>query len=87
MNPRCPIRRSARRRHAEHQRIARRIFVEAGFVASRTRIITGQALDVLPRLADRLKDRDRWLRKTGEAPTRAELGADWIQLRGVFAES
>ena len=26
-------------------------------------------------LADRLKDRDRWLRKTGEAPTRAELEA------------
>ncbi|MFC3744204.1 O-methyltransferase [Paractinoplanes deccanensis] len=36
----------------EHQRIARRIFVEAGFAASRTRIITGRALDVLPRLAD-----------------------------------
>jgi ATP-dependent exoDNAse (exonuclease V) beta subunit len=26
-------------------------------------------------LADRLKDRDRWLRKTGEAPTRADLEA------------
>src|SRR5216117_175024 len=26
-------------------------------------------------LADRLKDRDRWLRKTGAAPTRAELEA------------
>ena len=26
-------------------------------------------------LADRVKDRDRWLRKTGEAPTRAELEA------------
>ena len=36
----------------EHQRVARRIFVEAGFAASRTRIITGRALDVLPRLAD-----------------------------------
>ncbi len=36
----------------EHQRIARRIFVEAGFAPSRTRIITGRALDVLPRLAD-----------------------------------
>ncbi|QOC94953.1 O-methyltransferase [Micromonospora craniellae] len=36
----------------EHQRIARRIFTEAGFVAGRTRIITGRALDVLPRLAD-----------------------------------
>ncbi len=36
----------------EHQRIARRIFAEAGFVSGRTRIITGRALDVLPRLAD-----------------------------------
>jgi predicted O-methyltransferase YrrM len=41
---------------AEHQRIARRIFVEAGYAASRTRIITGQALDVLPRLADGVYD-------------------------------
>jgi predicted O-methyltransferase YrrM len=40
----------------EHQRIARRIFQEAGFVASRTRIITGRALDVLPRLADGVYD-------------------------------
>ncbi len=40
----------------EHQRIARRIFAEAGFVGSRTRIITGHALDVLPRLADGIYD-------------------------------
>ena len=40
----------------EHQRIARRIFIEAGFAASRTRIITGRALDVLPRLADGVYD-------------------------------
>ncbi|WP_091653903.1 O-methyltransferase [Micromonospora pallida] len=36
----------------EHQRIARRIFAEAGFPSGRTRIIAGRALDVLPRLAD-----------------------------------
>jgi predicted O-methyltransferase YrrM len=40
----------------EHQRIARRIFIEAGFAPSRTRIITGRALDVLPRLADNVYD-------------------------------
>jgi predicted O-methyltransferase YrrM len=40
----------------EHQRIARRIFVEAGFTPSKTRIITGRALDVLPRLADGVYD-------------------------------
>jgi predicted O-methyltransferase YrrM len=37
---------------SEHQRIARRVFAEAGFAPSRTRIIAGRALDVLPRLAD-----------------------------------
>jgi predicted O-methyltransferase YrrM len=37
---------------AEHQRMARRIFLEAGYQPSRTRIITGRALDVLPRLSD-----------------------------------
>jgi ATP-dependent exoDNAse (exonuclease V) beta subunit len=32
-------------------------------------------------LADRLRDRDRWLRKTGEAPTRAELEATLVAER------
>jgi predicted O-methyltransferase YrrM len=41
---------------SEHQRIARRIFGEAGFAPSRTRIIAGRALDVLPRLADGVYD-------------------------------
>jgi predicted O-methyltransferase YrrM len=36
----------------EYQRVARRVFSEARFTPSRTRIITGRALDVLPRLAD-----------------------------------
>jgi predicted O-methyltransferase YrrM len=36
----------------EHQRVARRVFAEAGFAPSRSRIISGRALDVLPRLAD-----------------------------------
>jgi predicted O-methyltransferase YrrM len=40
----------------EYQRIARRIFGQAGFAPSRTRIITGHALDVLPRLADGVYD-------------------------------
>jgi predicted O-methyltransferase YrrM len=40
----------------EHQRIARRLFVEAGYPAGRTRIIAGRALDVLPRLADGVYD-------------------------------
>ncbi|MBO3750853.1 O-methyltransferase [Streptosporangiaceae bacterium NEAU-GS5] len=36
----------------EHQRMARQAFAEAGFSGSRIRLITGRALDVLPRLAD-----------------------------------
>ncbi len=37
---------------AEHQRLARQTFTEAGFGGARTRTILGRALDVLPRLAD-----------------------------------
>jgi predicted O-methyltransferase YrrM len=37
---------------SEHQRLAREAFVEAGIPHNRTRLITGGALDVLPRLTD-----------------------------------
>lgn len=37
---------------AENQRAARETFAEAGIRANRTRLITGRALDVLPRLTD-----------------------------------
>jgi predicted O-methyltransferase YrrM len=37
---------------AEHQRAAKETFAAAGIAASRTRLITGRALDVLPRLTD-----------------------------------
>jgi predicted O-methyltransferase YrrM len=36
----------------EHQRLARHLFSQAGFAGSKVRLITGRALDVLPRLAD-----------------------------------
>ncbi len=36
----------------EHQRLARKAFTEAGFAANRYRLISGKALDVLPRLTD-----------------------------------
>jgi len=36
----------------EYQRLARAVFVEAGFPAGRYRLISGRALEVLPRLAD-----------------------------------
>lgn len=41
---------------AEHQRYARRIFLEAGYATARSRVIAGRALDVLPRLADGVYD-------------------------------
>ena len=37
---------------AEHQRLARQAFTEAGFAHQRFRLITGAALEVLPRLTD-----------------------------------
>ncbi len=37
---------------AEHQRLAREVFSEAGFAPQRFRLIAGSALDVLPRLTD-----------------------------------
>jgi predicted O-methyltransferase YrrM len=36
----------------DHQRLARAVFVAAGFPAGRYRLISGRALEVLPRLAD-----------------------------------
>jgi predicted O-methyltransferase YrrM len=36
----------------EHQRLARAMFLAAGFPAGRYRLISGRALEVLPRLAD-----------------------------------
>jgi predicted O-methyltransferase YrrM len=36
----------------EHQRLARAVFIEAGFAANRYRLIGGKAADVLPRLTD-----------------------------------
>jgi predicted O-methyltransferase YrrM len=39
-------------RDPEHQRAARQTFAEAGIPSGRARLITGNALEVLPRLAD-----------------------------------
>jgi len=36
----------------EHQRLARKVFEQAGFPGNRYRLISGRALDVLPRLTD-----------------------------------
>jgi predicted O-methyltransferase YrrM len=39
-------------REAEHQRLARQSFTDAGVPTQRARLINGSALDVLPRLTD-----------------------------------
>jgi len=41
---------------SEHQRLAREAFAEVGVAHNRTRLITGAALEVLPRLADAAYD-------------------------------
>ncbi|MFL6239539.1 MAG: O-methyltransferase [Actinomycetes bacterium] len=40
----------------EHQRLAKQTFAEAGIAPARARLITGRALDVLPRLTDAAYD-------------------------------
>lgn len=40
----------------EHQRLARQSLVEAGYGTGRVRLITGEALNVLPRLSDGVYD-------------------------------
>jgi len=40
----------------EHHRLAKAVFADAGFRAGRFRLITGRALEVLPRLADNAYD-------------------------------
>lgn len=40
----------------EHQRLAREAYAEAGFATNRARLISGRALDVLPRLTDAAYD-------------------------------
>jgi predicted O-methyltransferase YrrM len=41
---------------AEHQRLAKEAFAEAGIAPGRARLISGRALDVLPRLTDAAYD-------------------------------
>jgi predicted O-methyltransferase YrrM len=70
---------------AEHQRHAREAFAAEGVPASRARLITGQALDVLPRLSDGgydlvLVDGDKQ-----EYPAYVEEAARLLRTGGVMA--
>jgi predicted O-methyltransferase YrrM len=59
---------------AAQQSVARRIFAQAGFAASRTRLITGHAGEVLPRLADGVYDMVCALGRAGSSMDAAQAG-------------
>ncbi len=69
----------------EHQRAARVAFAEAGVAVSRTRLITGRALDVLPRLADGAYDLVFVDAAKAEYPRYLEEGVRLLRPGGVIA--
>ncbi|MEV0681012.1 O-methyltransferase [Actinosynnema sp. NPDC050436] len=69
----------------EHQRAARVAFGEAGVPVSRTRLIMGQALDVLPRLTDGAYDLVFVDAAKTEYPKYLEEGVRLLRPGGVIA--
>lgn len=72
---------------AEHQRLARRTFAAAGYAPSRTRVIAGRALDVLPRLADGAYDLVFVDGSTGEHAACVGAAHRLLRVGGVLAIS
>jgi predicted O-methyltransferase YrrM len=70
---------------AEHQRAAREAFAAAGIRSTRTRPITGRALDVLPRLADSAYDIVLVDGDPAEAADYVEQAIRMLHPRGVLA--
>jgi predicted O-methyltransferase YrrM len=70
---------------AEHQRQAREVFAAEGVPASRTRLITGRALEVLPRLADASYDLVHVDGAKDEYPDYVEEAARLLRSGGVLA--
>jgi predicted O-methyltransferase YrrM len=70
---------------AEHQRQARDVFAAEGVAASRTRLITGRALEVLPRLADASYDLVFVDAAKEEYPEYVEEAARLLRAGGVLA--
>ena len=70
---------------AEHQRQAREVFTAEGVSASRTRLITGRALEVLPRLADASYDLVLADGAKDEYPEYVEEAARLLRTGGVLA--
>jgi predicted O-methyltransferase YrrM len=70
---------------ADHQRQAREAFTAEGVSASRTRLITGRALEVLPRLADASYDLVLADGAKDEYPDYVEEAARLLRVGGVLA--
>jgi predicted O-methyltransferase YrrM len=70
---------------AEHQRQARETFAAEGISPSRTRLITGRALEVLPRLADSSYDLVLADGAKDEYPDYVEEAARLLRTGGVLA--
>jgi predicted O-methyltransferase YrrM len=70
---------------AEHQRQAREAFAAEGISPSRTRLITGRALEVLPRLADSSYDLVLADGAKDEYPDYVEEAARLLRAGGVLA--
>ena len=70
---------------AEHQRAARQAFAAAGIAPQHTRVITGRALDVLPRLTDAAYDMVVIDANKGEYPQYVEQALRLLRSGGVLA--
>lgn len=69
----------------EHQRAAKEAFAEAGIKSSRARVISGRALDVLPRLTDGVYDLVFIDADPSEAPEYLEQAVRLLRPGGVVA--
>jgi len=69
----------------EYQRMARKAYAEAGFVANRYRLILGRALDVLPRLSDGTYDLVFCDTDVREYPDYLEAALRLLRVGGIVA--
>jgi predicted O-methyltransferase YrrM len=70
---------------AEHQRAAKKAYADAGIAPQRTRVITGRALDVLPRLTDAAYDMVVIDADKAEYPQYVEQALRLLRSGGVLA--
>ena len=69
---------------AEHQRLARQAYAEAGYAPQRTRVITGAAAEVLPRMTDGAYDLVLIDADKDSYPTYVEHGVRLLRTGGVL---